>query len=120
VIVERVPINHIVEGPVSVRSEGDTLVISLLEEVLVVEKRLLLKEEVRITRRRVDTHAPQRVTLRREDAVVKRINREGDESNPGTSWWYPGKSEVASGIGGSGAPLERAQPQSKGGRYVVA
>lgn len=84
VVVERVPINRVVEGPISARSEGETLIIPLLEEVLVVEKRLLLKEEVRITKRRIDTHAPQRVTLRREEAVVERIHREGDESNPCT------------------------------------
>jgi uncharacterized protein (TIGR02271 family) len=83
VMVERVPINRIVEGPVSVRSEGDTLVIPLLEAVLVLEKPLLLKEEVRITRRQVDTLVPRRVMLRREEAVVGRINREGDEGNPG-------------------------------------
>jgi uncharacterized protein (TIGR02271 family) len=84
VVVERVPINRVVDGPISVRSEEDTLVIPLLEEVLVVEKRLLLKEEVRITKRRVETHLPQRVTLRREEAVVERVNREGDENNPCT------------------------------------
>jgi uncharacterized protein (TIGR02271 family) len=82
VVVERIPINRVVEGPVSVRSEEDTLIIPLLEEVLVVEKRLLLKEELRITKRSVETHAPQRVTLRREEAVVERINREEGENNP--------------------------------------
>jgi uncharacterized protein (TIGR02271 family) len=84
VVVERTPINRVVEAPISVRSEGDTLVIPLLEEVLVIEKRLLLKEEVRITTRRVETHRPQRVTLRREEAVVERVNREGHETNPCT------------------------------------
>jgi uncharacterized protein (TIGR02271 family) len=82
VVVERVPINRVIEGPASVRSEEGTLIIPLLEEVLVVEKRLLLKEELRITKRRVETHTPQRVTLRREEATVERINREEDESNP--------------------------------------
>ena len=84
VVIERVPINRVVEGPISVRSEEETLIIPVLEEVLVIEKRLLLKEEVRITKRRVETHTPQRVTLRREEAAVERINREGDESNPCT------------------------------------
>jgi stress response protein YsnF len=82
------------------------LVIPLLEEFLVVEKRLLLKEEVCITRRRVDTHAPQRVTLRREDAVMERINREGDESNR----WYimvvPRRAGGGVGHWRSGARLE--------------
>jgi uncharacterized protein (TIGR02271 family) len=84
VVVERVPINRVVEGPISARSEGETLIIPLLEEVFVVEKRLLLKEEVRITKRRIETHAPQRVTLRRQEAAVERIHREGDERNPCT------------------------------------
>jgi uncharacterized protein (TIGR02271 family) len=79
VVVERVPINRVVEGPIATRSEGDTLIVPLLEEVLVVEKRLLLKEEVHLTRRRIETHTPQRVTLRREEAAVERINREGTE-----------------------------------------
>jgi uncharacterized protein (TIGR02271 family) len=82
VVIERVPINRVVEGPISARSEGDTLIIPLLEEVLVVEKRLLLKEELRITTRQVETHRPQRVTLRRQEAVVERTNPEGDENNP--------------------------------------
>jgi uncharacterized protein (TIGR02271 family) len=81
VVVERVPINRVVEGPIPVRSEGDTLIISLFEEVLVVERRLLLKEEVHLTKRRVETHTPQRVTLRREEAIVERITPEGDKSN---------------------------------------
>ena|SRR2546421_1900649 len=49
VVIERVSINRVIEAPISARSEEDTVVIPLLEEVLVVEKRLLLKEEVRIT-----------------------------------------------------------------------
>jgi len=81
VVVERVPINRVVEGPISVRSEGETLIIPLLEEVLVVETRFLLKEEIRISKRRVETHRPQRVTLRREEAVVERLTQEDDEDN---------------------------------------
>jgi uncharacterized protein (TIGR02271 family) len=82
VVVDRVPVNRFVDGPIPVRSEGDTLTIRLFEEVLVVEKRLLLKEEVRITKRQVETHTPHRMTLRREEAVVERTNPEWDESNP--------------------------------------
>jgi uncharacterized protein (TIGR02271 family) len=80
--IERVPINRVVEGPTPIRSEGDTLIIPLFEEVLVVEKRLLLKEELHLTKRQLETHTPQRVTLRREEAIVERITPEGDTSNP--------------------------------------
>ncbi len=81
VVIEHVPINRFVEGPVSMRSEGDTLIIPLLEEVLVVEKRLLLKEELHLTKRRVETHQPQRVTLRREDAAIERVETKPHEDN---------------------------------------
>lgn len=81
--VEHVPVNQVVDGPVQPRYEGETLVIPLLEEVLVVEKRLVLKEEVRITKRRRETRRPQTVTLRREEAVVERSGEEtGEEREP--------------------------------------
>ena len=73
VAVERVPVNRIVAEAPAVRTEGDTLIVPLLEEELVVEKRLVLKEELRITRRRTETHEPRQVTLRREEATVERI-----------------------------------------------
>ena len=82
VVVERVAVNRVVEGPVEVRQEGDTMVVPLLEEVLVVEKRLILREEVRITRRRTETHHPQTVTLRKEDVKVERIP--SDNGDDGT------------------------------------
>lgn len=74
--VERVPIGRILDGPVEARYEGDTLVIPVMEETLVVQKRLLLKEELRVTRRRRETHDPQRVILRREEAQVERLDPE--------------------------------------------
>jgi stress response protein YsnF len=51
--------------------------ITLLEEVVVVEKRLRAIEEVRITRRRTTRQAAQHVTLRREEAVVERLDVAG-------------------------------------------
>lgn len=82
VVVERVPVNRVVDGPVQVRHEGETMIVPLLEEVLVVEKRLMLREEVRVTKRRSETHQPQTVTLRKEDVKVERI--EGAAGGNGT------------------------------------
>ena len=65
------------EAPVPVRQEGLTTIITLLEEV-VVEKRLRATEEVRITKRRAHPSRPlQHVTLRREEAVVERLDVAG-------------------------------------------
>jgi uncharacterized protein (TIGR02271 family) len=72
--VKRVPINRVVEGPVPVRHIGNTMIVSLLEEVLVVEKRLMLKEELHITKEQVESYRPQRVRLRTEEAVIERVD----------------------------------------------
>lgn len=74
VIIERVAINRFVDAVIPVRYEGDTMIVSLLEEVPVVEKRLMLKEELRITRRQVEAHKPISVTLRSEEATVEHID----------------------------------------------
>ncbi len=75
--VERVPLDRWVKAPIPVRQEGETTIITLLEEVVVVEKRLRAIEEVRITRRRTTRQTSQHVTLRREEAVVERLEVAG-------------------------------------------
>ena len=64
--VERVPVGRWVEAPVPIRQEGETTIITLLEEVTVVEKRLRATEEVRITKRR--TTPAGRRSMSRYDA----------------------------------------------------
>jgi uncharacterized protein (TIGR02271 family) len=71
--VQRIPINRPVDNPLSPYMDGDTLVVPILEEVLVVEKRLVLKEELRVTKRRVEVGEPQQVTLRSEEVRVDPI-----------------------------------------------
>jgi len=73
VVVERVPINRMVDAAPQPRQEGDTLVFPVLEEVVVVERRLMLKEEVRITKRITETRNPQTVTLRSEEVRIERM-----------------------------------------------
>lgn len=77
--VERVSVGRMVEAPEPVRYEGDLTIIPLFEEVLVVEKRLMLTEEVRVSRTRLERRESQQVTLRREEAVVERLA--GDDLN---------------------------------------
>ncbi len=72
--VERVTIGRVVDVMPEVREEGDTLIIPVLEEVLVVEKRLVLKEELRITKRRRQETEEARVALREEQVRVERVD----------------------------------------------
>ncbi len=79
--VERVPLDRWVKAPIPVRQDGETTIITLLEEVTVVEKRLRATEEVRITRQRTTRQTSQHVTLRREEAVVERLEVAGREDD---------------------------------------
>lgn len=71
--VDRVEVGTYLDTPALVRNEGDVLIIPLMEEVLVVEKRLLLREELHVHLKRSTVHQPQTVALKREDVTVERI-----------------------------------------------
>lgn len=76
--VEHVPVGRVVaeaELP-QARYEGDTLIVPVLEEVLVVQKQVVLKEEVRITRRRHHETVPHTERVRVEQVTVERFGGE--------------------------------------------
>jgi hypothetical protein len=67
--IHRVPVNQYVDEAPPIRYEDDRIIIPVLEEVLHVAKRLLVKEEVVVTKRRTQVAAEQR-ELRQETHVV--------------------------------------------------
>ncbi|MEO7115186.1 MAG: YsnF/AvaK domain-containing protein [Caldimonas sp.] len=76
VVVERRPIGLTLLGDEipEQRYEGDVLIIPVIEEILVTEKRLLLVEEVRV-RQIAGTHRKvQQVTLKKEEVSVERLS----------------------------------------------
>jgi len=84
--VQRVPVEgggRWVDAPVPARREGDTTVVSVHEEVVVVETRLRVVEEVRLTRRRSTRRHAERVTVRREEALVERLASPSGEGGSG-------------------------------------
>jgi uncharacterized protein (TIGR02271 family) len=70
--VTRVPVGRYVEESVPVREENGVIIVSLMEEVLVVEKRLLLKEEVHIVKKQRNVREPRKTTVRSEEAIIER------------------------------------------------
>jgi len=72
--VERRPVNRVVDRAPGIRQEGETLVVPVLEEVLVVEKRLVVREELHIKRVRDRSRVQQEITLQAEHASVERID----------------------------------------------
>ncbi len=71
--VTRVPVGRIVETMPAVREEGDVTIMPVVEEIVVVERRLLLKEEVHIRRIRTTERHQETITLREQEAVVTRV-----------------------------------------------
>ena len=71
--IETIPIGRQIFEMPSVRCEGETIVVPIVEEILYTERRLILKEEVRITRRKTTEQFHDRVTLRYQEAVVTRV-----------------------------------------------
>ena len=75
--VTRIPRDETVASVPPIRIEGDVTVYPVVEEVLVVERRLVLREEVHVTRRRRVEHVAEDVAVRRTEARVERTPSEG-------------------------------------------
>lgn len=71
--VERRPMGHTVTEAPAVRQEGDVMIIPVVEEVLVVEKRLVLREEIHVRMVDEEKAFEQPATRRVQRAAVERI-----------------------------------------------
>ncbi len=78
--VRHVPIGRMVDVAPETRQEDDVTIIPILEEVLVVERRLFLKEEVRIRRVRTSEVHRWTVQLREQAATITR-RKTGDATD---------------------------------------
>lgn len=78
--IDRVAIGMVVEAMPGIRVEGDVTIIPVVEETVVFEKRLVLREEIRITRRRAARTDETRHALRKQRAIVSR--ERSDAPNP--------------------------------------
>ncbi len=78
VAVERVPRNEEVAAVPPVREENGVTIVPVVEERLVVEKKLFLVEEIRLVRRSVTERLEMPVTLRAQRAVVEREESSGE------------------------------------------
>lgn len=71
--IERVPCDRFVDHPIPDRQEGDTTIISVVEEVATLSVRLKLVEEVRITRHTETRRFEDAVKVRRQDIIIERV-----------------------------------------------
>ncbi|MDP8919376.1 MAG: YsnF/AvaK domain-containing protein [Pseudomonadota bacterium] len=79
--VTRVPVDRMVDQAPAIRTENDVTIIPILEEVLVVEKRLVLKEELHVRKRTTAESFEAPVQLRKQSAVIERIPADENGTN---------------------------------------
>ena len=79
--IQRVPMNVEVSAMPAVRQDGDITVVPVVEEVLVVEKKLMLVEEVHLRRTRSIEEHTQPVTLASQRAEIEREASGGGHPN---------------------------------------
>ena len=79
--ITRVPIDRIVDQAPGIRVEDNVTIIPVLEEVLIVEKRLVLKEEVHIRKLATTKEVEIPVELRKQHAVIERLPADEDDTN---------------------------------------
>lgn len=70
--VTRVAIDRDIDVVPAVRSEDGVTIVPVVEEILVVEKRLVLREEIHIRQTTTTQSVEMPVTLRKQHAVIER------------------------------------------------
>lgn len=79
VTIERVEVNQEVTEVPQVREENGVLIVPVLEEVVVVQKRLVLKEELHVHRNRRSEPVDEAVRLRSMRAEAERVGPESQQ-----------------------------------------
>lgn len=80
--VERIAVNQYIDTAPQVRYEGDVMIIPVIQEVVVIEKRLMLVEEIRVHKQQLKTNVSQTVTLRKEVINIEHTSQ--DSNRPDT------------------------------------
>ena len=74
--IERRPCEKIVDEPAQARQEGDTWILPVQEEILVVTKRILIREEIYVRKQTLQHKEKVTAQVRKEEVVIdrKKIN----------------------------------------------
>ncbi len=83
--IRRVPVDRIVDVAPQVREEDGITIVPVVEEVLVVEKRLRVVEEIHLERRRISEPFETEVELARQTADVSRQDLPHPNDDQGVS-----------------------------------
>lgn len=81
--VRRIKTDRVVDGPQQPRQDGNTMIIPVVSEVLVVTKQWVVTEEIHITRIDETERVEQQVTVNQEVADVERLDEAGNVTASG-------------------------------------
>lgn len=104
--VRRVPIDKPVKKMPSVRATRKEIIIPVVEEVIVVERRLVLREEVRIRRKETVRRHVEDVSVRAQHATVERLAPEDSEAGDIHT-------ELSEGLSGTGRSSKQPKKKKK-------
>ena len=80
--IKRVPVNRVIDNIPTIRTENDVTIIPVVEEILVVEKQLVLREELHVRRQVTEERVEIPVSLRSQRAVVERLEADTPAAQP--------------------------------------
>lgn len=72
--IQRVQVNKYIDTMPDVRYEGDTTIIPVIKEVVVVEKKLMLVEEIHVTRTNSEVSVKVKDKIRKENIEINKID----------------------------------------------
>lgn len=73
IVVNRIPKNEIIDVmPAASRYDGEVMIIPVLKEVAVIEKRIMLVEEIHISKVKTEKTETHEVTVRKEEMNITR------------------------------------------------
>ncbi len=74
--VERVSIGREVVSPPEIVQNGDVTIIPVVEEVVIITRKLFLKEEIHVKRLKIPFQHQETIVLRNQEAIVTRHDPE--------------------------------------------
>jgi uncharacterized protein (TIGR02271 family) len=74
--VERIAVNKYVDTYPDIRYQGETMIVPVVKEVMVVVKKLLLVEEVHVTKQISVKEDHQTMPVRHEEIIIERTNNQ--------------------------------------------
>jgi len=80
--ITRVPVDRIVDSAPPIQEQGDVTIIPVVEEVIVVERRLRVKEEIHLRRVRMTERHHETVKVRTQTVDITRTPAEQEADAP--------------------------------------